>query len=224
MDDPAAALLVWHRFPPEADAELAQWYDREHHPQRLALPGWRSVRRYRDAAGAPAIFSHYRVRALADLTSDAYLAQLREPTEWSRRMLPLFQEMSRTACVQMFESRDGDGGAIGTWRIGCEPERSAGLIDSLRSGFLAEALRRPGIVHATLLRGDAAATLASSRERKLRSGPERIVDVALLIGANDPEPLAPLRRATLSDEALFRLGARDVSYGEYRFVFGLTAP
>ena len=62
-------LVVRVDVRPEDEDELNRWYDTEHVPERLALPGFRSAARYRSAERAGRYLAVYlpdMVRWLAD--------------------------------------------------------------------------------------------------------------------------------------------------------------
>jgi len=58
----AGALAIWHDVLPEAEAMVHHWYNREHHLDRVTLPGFLSARRYIAITGTPKIFFLYETR------------------------------------------------------------------------------------------------------------------------------------------------------------------
>jgi len=47
-DGPAPVILaVANSVPPQMEADMTAWYEQEHIPMLLAVPGWRRIRRYR---------------------------------------------------------------------------------------------------------------------------------------------------------------------------------
>jgi len=87
--DSAAApvvLAVSLSVPPPAEADLAAWYDDEHIPMLLAVPGWRRIRRYRLTAGtAPSYLALHDVASMAVFDDPAYLAAVSTP--WRNRIM-----------------------------------------------------------------------------------------------------------------------------------------
>jgi len=72
-------LLTMTEPPPAMEEEFNAWYDDEHMAERLAIPGFRSARRWvADVApGEGKYLATYELDSLAVLTSAAYLARFR---------------------------------------------------------------------------------------------------------------------------------------------------
>lgn len=86
--------------PPGMEDEFNAWYDQEHFPERLAIPGFRSARRWvgDGPPGAGRYLATYELDSADVLESPAYLARLNSPTPWSRRCLAscvLFRRWAR---------------------------------------------------------------------------------------------------------------------------------
>jgi len=78
-------------------------YDEEHLPERLAIPGFVSARRWVLADGAPGegkYLATYELESAAVLQSAAYLEKFRNQTPWSRRCLGKAVVFRRWACEQ----------------------------------------------------------------------------------------------------------------------------
>jgi hypothetical protein len=216
----AGALAIWHDVLPDAEEMVNAWYNREHHLDRVDLPGFLSARRYVALSGAPKYFCLYATRDMAALTSPEYLARLNNPTETSKRALPAYRNMSRTVCRQVLKLGLGEGGVVGTWRLIAQPARTDELMTWLRDPVLPALARRPEAVSVLLLRGDPATTNVSSRERKLRNDQDRLADLIVVLSANLPEQIERLRAELLLDGRLSDHGAAaDSAFGVYRLVF-----
>jgi len=73
------------------EEEFNAWYDSEHLPERLAIPGFRSARRW-SADCAPAEGKYratYELDSPAVLQSPAYIARYSGATPWTQRCLGL---------------------------------------------------------------------------------------------------------------------------------------
>ena len=46
-------LMVWADVPAEKEDEFNRWYDEEHLPERMAIPGFLGGARYRAVKGGP---------------------------------------------------------------------------------------------------------------------------------------------------------------------------
>ena len=89
-------LLTLTEPPPAMDEEFNAWYDEEHLPERLAIPGFRSARRW--VSGNRTISpptSSIRSRCCL---RRAYLARYQNQTPWSRRCLGKCLVFKRWAC------------------------------------------------------------------------------------------------------------------------------
>ena len=96
-------LLTLTEPPPAMEEEFNAWYDLEHLPERLSIPGFRSARRWvaERAPGEGKYLATYELDSLAVLTSAAYLARFEKPTPWSKRCLDSCLVFRRWACEQL---------------------------------------------------------------------------------------------------------------------------
>ena len=81
-------LLVYSDVAPENDAEYNQWYNEEHIPERLSIPGVLDAARYQAVQGGPRYLAVYELATPEAWHSEEWQKWLREPTPWSRRMSP----------------------------------------------------------------------------------------------------------------------------------------
>ena len=81
-------LLVYSDVAPEHDKEYNRWYNEEHIPERLSIPGVLDAARYEAVQGGPKYLAAYELDSHEAWYSDAWQKWLKEPTEWSRRMSP----------------------------------------------------------------------------------------------------------------------------------------
>src|SRR5512145_2508641 len=81
-------LMVWADVPAEKEDEFNRWYNEEHLPERLAIPGFLSAARYEAIKGGPKHLAVYELESSAVLDSDAYRRVQAQPTEWTRRAGP----------------------------------------------------------------------------------------------------------------------------------------
>jgi len=96
-------LLTMTEPPAPMEEEFNAWYDTEHLPERLAIPGFRSARRWvADVApGEGKYLATYELDSLEILNSPAYLARFQNPTPWSKRCLGKTAVFKRWACEQI---------------------------------------------------------------------------------------------------------------------------
>jgi len=96
-------LLTLTEPPPAMEEEFNAWYDEEHLPERLAIPGFRSARRWvADVApGEGKYLATYELDSPEVLQSAAYLARFQNQTPWSKRCLGKLVVFRRWACEQV---------------------------------------------------------------------------------------------------------------------------
>src|SRR5438067_11317252 len=96
-------LLLTMTEPPAAmEEEFNAWYDAEHLPERLAIPGFRSARRWvaEVAPGEGKYLATYELDGPGVLQSPAYLERFANATPWTRRCLGCCVVFRRWACEQ----------------------------------------------------------------------------------------------------------------------------
>ena len=82
-------LLVTMEPPPAMSEEFQDWYDTEHVPERLRLPGFRTATRWICRHGWPRYIALYDLDSPAALDTPDYLAVSGDKlSPWSRRVLP----------------------------------------------------------------------------------------------------------------------------------------
>jgi hypothetical protein len=91
-------LLTLTQPPPSMDEEFNAWYDGEHLPERLSIPGFRSAQRW---VLNGTYLATYELDSLAVLSSAPYLARYQNQTPWSRRCLGKCLVFKRWACEQV---------------------------------------------------------------------------------------------------------------------------
>lgn len=97
-------LLLTITEPPAAmEEEFNAWYDTEHLAERLAIPGFRSARRWvMDCPpGRGKYLATYELDSPAVLNSPAYLKYFNNQSPWSRRCLGKLVAFRRWACEQV---------------------------------------------------------------------------------------------------------------------------
>src|SRR5262245_39829085 len=82
------STILFSEMTPDAswEDEFNDWYDHEHIPLRMAVPGFRSAQRYR-AEGTRNYLVVYEMDSPAVLKTPAYLAVKNNPSDRTRRML-----------------------------------------------------------------------------------------------------------------------------------------
>jgi hypothetical protein len=104
--DAQGLLAVWTDIAPEAEREFNDWYNTEHIPQLLGVPGFLSGRRYQAVEGEPRYLALYELTNVEVLKSDAFRQVRESPTEWSKKIIPLFRNTAIGAYRQLFSCRN----------------------------------------------------------------------------------------------------------------------
>jgi len=68
-----AAVIVWNDIAPQGREQFYRWHDKEHIPERLAVPGFLRGRRYAKRGHSPEWLTFYEGADLDVLTSPEYL-------------------------------------------------------------------------------------------------------------------------------------------------------
>ncbi|NOT55870.1 MAG: hypothetical protein HOP18_14825 [Deltaproteobacteria bacterium] len=95
-------LAVWTDVAPEAEREFNEWYNKEHIAQLLGVPGFLSGRRYQAVEGEPKYLALYELTDVSVLKSDAFRQVRESPTEWSKKIIPLFRNTTIGMYQQLF--------------------------------------------------------------------------------------------------------------------------
>jgi hypothetical protein len=81
-------LMVYSDVAAEHDAEFNRWYNEEHIPERLSIPGVLNAARYQAVAGGPKYLACYELASPDAWYAEAWQKWLKNPMPWSRRMSP----------------------------------------------------------------------------------------------------------------------------------------
>ena len=178
-----AALCIWHDIAPGFESEFEEWHTREHMPERVSVPGFLRARRYIDwRRKKHACFTMYEGADLGVFRSPPYLERLNNPTEWSRRMHPVFRNFARGACEVVWSTGHEIGGAIATFRVRQGNDETSATIRAAGPELGSCILALPGITGVHLGVTDASTTSTRTRETELKqSTGEELFDGALLV-------------------------------------------
>lgn len=112
-------LAVWTDIAPEMESEFNEWYNTEHIPQLLGVPGFLSGRRYLSVEGEPKYLALYELADENVLKSDAFLKVREVPTEWTKKVRPYFRNTAIGVYRQIFSH-------------GTPPEKDADFVLAVR--------------------------------------------------------------------------------------------
>jgi len=177
-------VTIWNDIAEGNVDEFLNWHNNEHIPERIGIPGFLRARRYRSLSTGPQFFQLYELDSANALTGSDYTHRLNTPTEWTRKLSPVFQNSSRALCKVLFSHGRGQGGHLATIRFDMQGdeqeirERRRALAISVLP-LIAENFRIAG-VHLCV----------------------RDIDVILIEGATDLDALVEVCDSSLSAEIL----------------------
>jgi hypothetical protein len=185
----AGALGVWHGVAEGQQQAVDDWYDREHHAERLAVPGFLRARRYVNLGQGLRYFSRYDVADVGVLASAPYLAALDGPSSWSQHMFPHYRDTVRGAFEVKGRRGTADGGVIATLRFPSDPSETDDASMRTFEPLLEAIAAMPGVLRAEVWLINAPVTSTRTKEKALRTAPDGWPARALVIDGSSAEVL-----------------------------------
>ena len=168
-------VAIWHDILPEGRQEFYEWHNREHMPERMGIPGFRRGRRYIAVRGTPQFFCFYEGENLDVVAGPDYLQRLNNPSEWTRRMMPYFRNMSRSVCQLWYSVGPGEGGFVATLRFSGQDLQAVG------DTALPDVINKPGIVGIHLCVADTGASSIPTVEKTFRVATDLCTTCVIII-------------------------------------------
>jgi hypothetical protein len=215
-----AAVAMWWTIATGDREEFRQWHSKEHFPERMGIAGFRRGSRWESEDDSGAHFVIYELEAYETLTSDGYRASLNNPTQWSRRMMPLHHGIVRSQC----RIASSNGAGVATYMATLTLSPREGEADRLR-GFLDGVLKdlptRPGITGAHLLLTDTPQA-ALTTEQKIRGG-DAVADWIVLVSGFGRDALRNVFEGDLGPDRIAGAGGEaSRQSGPFRLVHAVT--
>lgn len=163
-----AAVLIWNDVAAEGRECFYAWHDKEHMPERLALPGFRRGRRFSRPGHSPEWLTMYEAADVSVLVSPQYIARLNAPTRATLAALRYFGNTSRAVCRVVHSVGGSTGGHVLAMRMSVEGSRDDAMCGYLRDDAFPRAMARTGIVACHLYRADADASHVDTAESSTR--------------------------------------------------------
>ena len=153
----SGVLAVWNDCQRGSEETYESWYQTEHLPERLGVPGFKRGRRYKALEGSPEYFTWYEVESPSVLRSAEYINCLSNPTPWTKQIMSgVFLNASRTVCKRHIIT----GELFGSFALTIRLEADASDQDIQKhSTQLTTPLKLPGSRNGLLMK---------NRETKLR--------------------------------------------------------
>ncbi len=219
---PAGVLAFWTDIVADCEADFNEWYNREHFPERLGVPGFVNGARYRAIHGDRRYLAFYEVESLAVLQAPAYLERLNNPTPWTRRVMPKMQGAIRAACTLRHREGAGRGGVAAALRLAPLPERGEALAGWLVGEAAPAMAALPGVVSVLFLQCDPDPSGAPTAERKLREDADQTAEWIVIVEGETEAAVNQALAAQLTPQALAGAGAApQVQQGLYRLLYSL---
>ena len=192
-------LCVMNDIAPACDRrDYEAWYQQDHVPDRLGIPGFLSARRYRRLNGPRAEFlTFYETATPQVLCSAPYLKRLAEPTDWTARIMAHFRTMSRSICRVALD--EGQAGAGGLLALIAQQEAPAMGLEAQLSAML----KQPGVTRVRIWCADPTATVPSPEEKLRPGGDGSFATIIVVEGTNAEMINAALAAQGVSDSASF---------------------
>jgi hypothetical protein len=131
-----AAVLVWNDIVAAGREQFYAWHDKEHIPERLAIPGFRRGRRFINPGHSPEWLTMYEADDLGVMVSPEYLHRLNSPTPGTISTLPYFHNTSRAVCKLVHSLGSSSGGYVLALRLDVTPENAQAMCEMLKAkGF-----------------------------------------------------------------------------------------
>jgi len=177
-----AVLAIWNDIDAEIEGEYEAWYQRDHLRDRVGVPGFRSCRRYGRVLGdGRQYFTFSDLDSIEVTTSSAYLARLRDVTDWTRRIMPHFRRLIRVAANVTVDRGDGTGGFVATAPYEHVGEKERAAARHAIDAALGEVTKDARITRVRVFEANATATNVPNPEAKLRPDPQRTAQLAVVV-------------------------------------------
>lgn len=127
MPDPVMPAILFSQMepPPPLTGLFHEWYETDHIPARMALPGFTGARRFRALSGEPEYLAIYALDSLAALETDGYRELKRTPSRLTEDMLGKVAGFTRFTCEQVSDVGDGDGAFLSVVAFAVPEEQTA---------------------------------------------------------------------------------------------------
>jgi hypothetical protein len=199
----AGAVVVWNDVAEPGRDQFYDWHDKEHIPERLAIPGFRRGRRYIKPGHSPEWLTLYEADDLDVVTSPEYLQRLNSPTPGTTRTLQYFRNTSRAVCRIVSSTGSSSGGNVLAMRLDVPGAQSDAMCRYLSMDVFPRALALTGVVACHLYASDQDASHLRTAESNTR---EFDVPSWVLLAEATTVRAAEQVRALIDGPELQRLG------------------
>lgn len=221
--DVPGVLFILNDVRKEAETEFNRWYQQQHLSERLGIDGFKTARRYQALGAQPAYLAVYACQSIDVLSSPPYVERLANPTDWTKKIMPNFQNMLRSACRETWTIGDGMGGTAIV--VKCKPihGREADARRFIRDCLSAALMQSDCIVRMSLWEADPTVTGGPNTETALRGGPDNYADWVLFIESYDLARMALALHAQILACEGAETGLLIGSWTRYQLICSRTA-
>jgi hypothetical protein len=209
-DTTPAVLAFFHDIVGAREAEFEEWFQHEHLPERITIPGFVLGRRYEAVSADRSFFHFYAIRSVEVLKSDAYIARVNEPTPLTRTVMSeINKNVFRTVCRRTLRLGAMRGAAAVTVRLA-----DSSLEVELRTAA-EQLIRDKAVACCEIWQAVDPREFSVSAEERLRGGDRRIETCLLVETLRVPEA-EKVAQAFAND-------FRGANIGVYRFLCDIAA-
>jgi hypothetical protein len=159
-------------------------------PERVGIPGFRRGRRYVAVASTPEYFNLYEADSPEVLGGQDYLNRLNAPTEWTRRVLPSFRNVSRSICRVVYTDGVGQGAFMLTQRFDVAEGDRPHVVEALRHRLLPPLCDHKGIAGVHLCLAEESISKVETAEKRARADTTQVPTWIILIEGNSSADVA----------------------------------
>lgn len=204
--DAKGLMAFWADIDPDYVLRYQEWHNCEHVPERVSIPGFLRGRRYRVEDGAPHFLMMYETEAPEVLSSEAYLAALNAPTDWTREALTHFRNPTRNI-YRHVASAGRELRFCAPWLISLQFNRDEAPTEDDVAAWLEAMTKAPSVGRVQLWAVDEEVSGIQTSERKIYGGGPGEQKYLLLVEAEAPHPAADEALAA-ADAAASGMSAR----------------
>ena len=213
-------LAIWHDMVAEHEPHINDWYNHEHHNERVQIDGIWTARRHVALKGAPTYFVFYETDDTSVLGSQAYLDCVNNPSPWTQRMMPHYRNTNRLVCHRVAFLGCGQGAYALTIRFNRPAGQSALSVDKVIERAQV-AVKESGIASIQLWELDAERTHVDSKEKEIRGQPDGSADGIIVLSGISAEQVASCAERFFNNIDLETDGvlAGETDTGLYQLIF-----
>lgn len=216
-----AVMSFWTDVPKTKEGDFNAWYDREHFPERLSVPGFRCGLRYVALRGKPKYMAFYEIDRPGVLRGKAYLGRLNDPTPWTQKIMrTTVTNGERIVYLPLIDLGRGHGGAL--WSARFVSDAPSEKVQSALSNRLVQLAGR--LQRVRLWQSEVSLSDVESEERRLRGDEPSPQSWCIVLEATTHPALADAMARFPLDKALQRTGFTGrPKMGHYRLMSVLRA-